>query len=181
LFVNNQAKIYEIKTDLDDLTKAGKQAHAYLGCFTDVTFMLASGHVEAAMRQLPHEVGISLVNGRGHITVVRPSRSTEDYLSKEAIFNCLLKNEYRTLVNRLGGSDDMDYYQALALLEGVPSAELHRYLVKCLRAREQRKVSGLGWGAIPTALLAAAYSYQLSSAQWKSVLNVLDMPVTEVL
>lgn len=181
LFVNQRAKIYEIKTDLDDLKKGKKQAYAYLSCFKDVTFVIADGHIDAADRQLPPEVGITVVNERGRLVVIRPSTPTAKYLEKESIFNCLLKHEYRSLVGTRQGGDDLGYVEALALLDSMEPIDLQAYLVICLRAREQRKVRALGWPSIPPSLLAAAYSYQMSAAEWRSVLSVLDTPLAEVL
>ncbi|HDX0901578.1 sce7726 family protein [Stenotrophomonas maltophilia] len=181
VFVNNKAVVYEIKTGLDDLSKAEKQAFDYLSCFTYVSFVLAPNHLDQAQRNLPREVGISGISDRGGISVVRPPERTTKFLSKEAIFNCLLMGEYQQLLRQLGCEGDVEYGQAMSVLDSVDVVEMHEYLVRCLRARDQREIQSVGWSEIPSALLAAACSYQLSVTQWRRVLAVLDTSIDDVL
>lgn len=181
VFVNRRASVYEIKTELDDMSKARKQALDYLGSFTDVSFVLAHTHVDLALKLLPTEVGITFINRRGRLSVVRPAISTDEFLSKQSIFDCFHLKEAQALLRGLGGGEDLDYSEALALLSSVDAAEVQRYLVRCLRKRAGREAQRLGWSSIPSALLAAAYSYELSASQWKSILEVLDTPITEIL
>lgn len=181
LLVNSRATVYEIKSELDDLSKAQKQAFAYLQCFTEVNFVVDRIHVDGAKRQLPREVGICAINDRAQIATLRRATATEKYLSKRSIFNCLVLSEYQELLGELGGGAPIEYAEAMRLLDPVPPIELQRYLVRCLRGRAKKSVQDIGWGSIPPSLLAAAYSYQMSAAQWRSVIAVLDTPLSEVL
>lgn len=181
LLVNGRATIYEIKTELDDLSKARRQALAYLECFTNVNFVVDRSHVDGAKRQLPPEVGICVISERAKIETLRQAITTEEYLQKGSIFNCLILKEYQGLLVNLGGNEQVQYGEAIRLLDSVPPIDLHRYLVRCLRRRAKKSVQDIGWSSIPPSLLAAAYSYQMSAAQWRSILNVLDIPLSEVL
>src|SRR5690625_6840693 len=58
VLINGVATDFEIKTDLDDFSRAQSQLEAYYSCFDRVVFVVGDGQVKKALQFLPDYVGL---------------------------------------------------------------------------------------------------------------------------
>lgn len=176
VLVNGAAVAYEIKTDLDDLTRASKQAVEYFACFDSVVFVVDAKHVAASLNVLPEQVGLFCIGGRNRIKRIREPVRRLDLLSNQVMFSCLQRHEYESFLEleASGTVDANSYKEVLDFFCSVPTDRLHTYFVDCLRARKLRGKRIKEMHLLPAPLWAAAYTHKLNVSEWNGLISVLD-------
>lgn len=182
VLVRELGTVYEVKTGLDDLSKAEKQIADYYSCFTHVNFVLDKRHIERAMDEFRPSVGVLSINRRQGLTVHRPSSENSSDLSNIAMFNSMLRAEYSKLLSRSGESTDLqDHSAVLEAIAGMDPVSVHKHYMKSLRLRGLSRPRLKDIPKLPSALLPAAYHYKMTMKEWESLVKVLDTDVTNVI
>jgi hypothetical protein len=109
--VNGIMHGYELKSDLDTLTRLQSQMHAYNSIFDKVTLVVGKRHIIEALHIIPQWWGItiaSVVNDEQnpHLIPIRKPHSnpTQDILT---LVNMLWKDEALDILSRLGMSKNL--------------------------------------------------------------------------
>jgi len=182
VLVRELGAVYEVKTGLDDLSKAEKQIADYYSCFTHVNFVLDKRHIERAMDEFKPSVGVFSINRRQGLTIHRPSSEHASDLSNISMFNSMLRAEYSQLLSRNAGSTDLqDHSAVLKAMAGMDPASVHKHYMKSLRVRGLSRPRLKDISKLPSALLPAAYHYKMTMKEWESLVKVLDTDVTNVI
>jgi hypothetical protein len=99
--LNGTATVYEIKSERDSLTRLQRQIAAYTTVFATVYVIAAEQHVEAVLKSVSDDVGLMLLNRRGHISKRREAQERPERTSPAAIFDSIRAEEaMKILISR---------------------------------------------------------------------------------
>jgi hypothetical protein len=162
LVVNGTTTAYEIKTDLDDVSRLRNQTDFSLQVFDRVIVLCSERSIEAVRRVTDERVGIYVLSVDGRIRRVRPYIQNADMVEPKAIFTILRRPEYVKAIERsLGPIPPLDpraRYQfcadAFATIE--PKAA-HSILAGALRRRFVRGGDSAKLREIPFAMAHLYY------------------------
>lgn len=105
ILVNGTARVFEIKTELDNLDRIEEQITSYYKAFKDVNILTYSENVDSVCKirkKLSRPIGISVLSKRNTIQRVMDSDEYDGDLEKDQIFRILHKNEYERILSRCG-------------------------------------------------------------------------------
>ncbi len=103
LVVNGTTTAYEIKTDLDDLTRLRKQTDLSLEAFDRVIVVCSERAANPVRRETDERVGIYALTASGVIRRVRPYVPNADMVDPAAIFSILRRPEYMKAIEKFVG------------------------------------------------------------------------------
>jgi hypothetical protein len=102
--LNGTAKVYEVKSERDSLSRLERQVAAYAKVFAQVFVIAAENHVDAVFASVPGEVGILRLNSRHQIQTLRDAADRPECTSPAAIFDSIRTNEARMILLSQGVS-----------------------------------------------------------------------------
>jgi hypothetical protein len=102
--LNGTAKVYEVKSERDSLSRLERQVAAYEQVFAQVYVIAAENHVDAVIASVPEDVGILRLNGRHQIQTVRGAANRPERTSPAAIFDSIRTDEARRILLSRGVS-----------------------------------------------------------------------------
>lgn len=100
--INGVSRCYEIKTKLDNLSKLVKQAEDYSSVFEYNTVILDKRHLAQALKDLPNEFGIMLIEKRGLKHFRRAIKNTN--ICSRCQLEMFTANELRTFFGPTNGN-----------------------------------------------------------------------------
>jgi hypothetical protein len=115
--LNGTAKVYEVKSERDSLSRLERQVAAYATVFAQVYVIAAESHIGAVMASVPRGVGILLLNTRHQIQTLREATDRPERTSPAAIFDSIRTDEARRILLSQGVS-----------IPPVPNTELNSVL-----------------------------------------------------
>lgn len=154
--VNGTTTVYEIKTELDSLTRLGKQLEDYIQVFDKVFVITYRDMLDKLIQLLDGngkylKVGIFVLNEEGKLNLIREGGSHKECLNKELMFNILHRREFEYF--------DTDYDLAKENFLNLSIYDAHEYFKQCLvlRCKDYKYVSNL-----PISLKLAGFKIQNS-------------------
>jgi hypothetical protein len=119
VLLNGESKVYEIKTELDNLNKIDKQLIDYCK-FSDKVYVVASSkHIHKLMSLLNNtNIGIIELTVRNALNTIKEAESNSSNFDHEILFKTLRKAEYLELI--------FDYFSA------IPSVPNTKIFKECL-------------------------------------------------
>jgi hypothetical protein len=177
---NGTSTAYEIKTDLDSLTRLDAQIHDYSRHFAQVHVVTTERMASRVALAVADHVGILVLTGRGYLSEVRGAAEDMDRLSATALFGLLRRAEVLRILRRTSGYEvdvaPAHIWERTRELFGDLSVDVaHREVVDELRARG---MSGAATAAVaPSSLRALAYEVPLSGSAKDRMYGRLSMLV----
>ncbi|MDN3524666.1 sce7726 family protein [Halomonas sabkhae] len=186
VLINGVATAFEIKTDLDDFSRAQSQLEAYYSCFDRVFFVVGDGQVKKALQFLPDYVGILRLSSRCQLSEIRRAVSYTNGLSSEAMFYLFRKNEREDLQKKHGIFTDHlppieRYSSARDAVSLIHPKIIQENLVEALRRREPATKKAAISYRLPNSLRAAAFGYKMRNADWFLLASKLREPASSAL
>lgn len=186
VLINSVATVYEIKTDLDDFSRAKDQLSAYYRSFDRVIFVVGPSQVKKAVSILPSHVGILMLSNRQQLSVIREAIDYKEELSSEAIFHLLRKGEReilekKFLINTAQLAPINRYAAALDAFSKLSPVDIHASFIEVLRKREPATKRAAIANSLPASLRAAVFSYKMKKNDWKHLASHLKEPAIKVL
>jgi hypothetical protein len=137
---DEQAAVYEIKSDLDSFQRLQGQVADYYKAFRYVNILTCEkGYEKLRTMNIPDTVGIHIIV-QDKIVEKRKATEETDQLNRKSIFSILRKYEYTSIVKdevgNLSGLTDFNYYKKhIEALENVDIVKLQRLMEKKLKER----------------------------------------------
>lgn len=134
LCINGTTTAYEIKTELDSLSRLEKQLLDYTKAFDKVYVITYAEFVDKIKTflekdELLKKVGIKILEKDGKLKCIRKSRSFVKNFDRELIFKCLLKKEREVFGNT--------YEEARIKFLKRSNIYIHEYFKTCLIERKK--------------------------------------------
>lgn len=186
ILVNGNATVFEIKTDLDDFSRAEKQVESYYKCFDRIVFVVSEKQKDKALRLLPPSVGILGLSKRYCLSNVRNATSFGKELSSASIFHLFRKKEREELeakyqIDTRSVPPIQRYRVALEMIAQQPAQAIHSDFVEALRVRAPAQKRASIASQLPESLRAAVFSYNLKQSDWRLLASRLQEPIKELL
>ncbi|MCF5924688.1 sce7726 family protein, partial [Xanthomonas perforans] len=159
---------YEIKTELDELSRLGAQIEEYRKFCQEVWVFTCDKHLSACERQLPDTVGLAVLTKRYQIRVARPATSCVDALETDSMLRLLRKQEQVDLLKYLGidvlGIPNTMLASQLKEAAGRCSVlEIQAKVAEALRARGTNQAKMARY--MPKSLIASVLAQDLTIPQ----------------
>ncbi|MCK9330576.1 MAG: sce7726 family protein [Candidatus Cloacimonetes bacterium] len=168
--INGKAVVYEIKTDLDNLSRLEGQLADYYKAFSNVVVVCGEKNLPSVLRFAEaSSVGVLCMKRKGSFATIKPYIENNDQLDSEAIFRLLRKPEYTELILSLGEDlpvcKEVDYYQECkAIVSSYPAIEVAGKAMTILKKRDRIKKEG-SYKTIPYSLRASLYFSNLTKKE----------------
>ncbi|CBJ49575.1 sce7726 family protein [Ralstonia solanacearum] len=144
---NGRLTAFEIKSDLDTLSRLDGQVETYLQRFDKVVIVTTEKFYREVMRRTPDSVGVWILapaeSKQGYrIRVARPGRAT-DVKRADALCGFLLRTELSSFLRSQGIAIETDYPRAtLTSLAGqAPASRLRAFVLEAIKKRYQNTFS----------------------------------------
>lgn len=184
IFVNKNKKavVYEIKTELDSLSRLRDQVQAYYRCFSNVVLVIDSKHKSKVADYVPESVGINVLTKNKAVSVVRESKDFFGFLDSASMFDFLKKKEYESLacsleLDILSFSKFERRKRIRDFFSKEPPRKMHTALLSALSNRVESNVKPSIVDFIPDSLIAAFYEYKIRKCDWLSLIDRFDKPI----
>lgn len=175
IMINGRGVVYEIKTDLDNLSRLENQTHDYYKVFSYV-------YVVVGKKQLPHvkeflkdqKVGIYELTGSGRLICRRKAKYNRDDLSYSVMFQVLRKSEFESILlkhfHKLPEVNSFQYYrECLKWLEKINIITLQKDVMECLKARTLMSVENKFEEQVPYELRFYAYFSKKMNSDFQKI------------
>lgn len=141
ILINQNAVVYEIKTELDTLDRLEQQLSDYYKAFTRVCVVTYQGNYKKVYELLKDtNVGIYILTEKNTISVRKKSVEDSSYLEYDVIFKILRKNEFENILldyyGELPSATPAFYYdECFKLMLDIEINKLHKYMLNELKKR----------------------------------------------
>ncbi|WP_206781370.1 sce7726 family protein [Bacillus thuringiensis] len=101
LINGNKSKVYEIKTDLDNLERLVNQVEDYSRAFSEIYVVTSEKNyypVYKVIKELNPSIGIIVLTDRIHLSVRKQALENDTNLEHEVLFKLLRKKEYEEIL-----------------------------------------------------------------------------------
>src|SRR5699024_1868194 len=135
VLVNGHATVYEIKTDLDNISRLRRQISDYYKVFNNVCVLTSETNVDYLLEILKDtSVGVSVLTNRNYISYRKPTIENNNYLNQISMFKVLRKKEYETIIKSYYGflpeTTQVKYYQkCLELFRKIELEEAYKLML----------------------------------------------------
>lgn len=141
ILINGRGKVYEIKTDLDNLLRLENQIKDYYKVFSYVYVVVGNkqlSHVKQFLKD--KKVGIYELTTRGKVICRKKALCNKDHLSYETMFQLLRKGEFESILlkhfHELPEVNSFHYYrECLKWLKDINIITLQKDVMQCLKER----------------------------------------------
>ncbi|WP_437497470.1 sce7726 family protein [Sorangium sp. So ce1099] len=181
VILNGTSSAYEIKTDLDSLSKLPAQAGEYAKIFDRVNVVTTPSLGERVVRDTDDGIGVIVLSADSRLRTLRKARSNKRNVSPAMIFDCMRREEYVEAVRReTGRAPDVPntriYSECKRVFCGLRPQVAHSYLVQALKRRTLPAHILRLTSLVPESLKHACLSMSCSAAVAERVRSGLMAP-----
>lgn len=180
VLLNGEAKIFEIKTELDSLEKLDKQIKDYRK-FGDKIYVVSNSKFIPTLLQKYSETSIGVIEWteRNTLKTVLQAKSNKEYFEHRTIFKTLRKKEYLDLIHSFFGEipdvpNTQIFEKCLDLCETIPVERFQRKAVEILKRRKLRCPEYLTSKKTPYELKYLCHTMDLKEKQYVKLHNFLN-------
>lgn len=195
VLLNGEARIYEIKTELDNLTKLDKQISEYCKFGNKVYIVTSAKHLEKLLETYANTtIGIIELTQGNTLKTVKSASSNEACFDCDVLFKTLRKQEYISLIkSHFNSIPDLPntkiFKECLKICKTIEVAEFQRLVLKKLKQRNIDKPELLKDESIPESLKHICYTLnfnkdeydELNSFLKKSTIDVFSIPTRQTI
>jgi hypothetical protein len=175
VLLNGEARIYEIKTELDNLEKLDTQVLDYCKFGDKVYIVTSSKHVNKLIELYDNStIGIIELTSRNALKTIKEATSNEATFSYEILFKTLRKQEYLDIIEEYFNfvpevSNTRIFKECLALAKKIEISLFQKLVVKKLKSRNISNPKKIQEKAIPESLKHICYSLDFSKIEYEKL------------
>lgn len=183
IMINGKGVVYEIKTDLDNLSRLENQIEDYFKVFSYVNVIVSKKQVDKLKEFLKEsKTGIYELTESGKLVCRKQAKCRRDNLSYDAIFQVLRKTEFENILLKYYGKlpqvNSFEYYrECLKWLEKINIITLQKELMSCLKQRTILVVEDMLEENIPYELRFYAYFSKRYRSKYEEIDRFLNREV----
>lgn len=181
VLLNGEARIYEIKSDLDGLAKLPKQIEDYKKFAEKVFIVTCQKFLGRVLSDFENSsVGVILYTSDNQLQEIKKATKDCSRLDHRAIFRTLRKNEYMEIVSeRFGICPDVPNTKIFSMCEELFSEldvqEFQKLAVTKLKKRKLKCADFLYSQSTPEELKYLCYINDLSEAEYLQLYDFLNL------
>ncbi|AMC10269.1 hypothetical protein Lupro_02920 [Lutibacter profundi] len=180
VLLNGEARVYEIKTELDNLEKLDKQVLDYCKFGDKVYIVTSSKHVNKLIELYDNStIGIIELTSRNALKTIKEATSNEATFSCEILFKTLRKQEYLDIIEEYFNfvpevSNTRIFKECLALAKKIEISLFQKLVVNKLKYRNISNPKKIQEKAIPESLKHICYSLDFSKNEYEKLDSFLN-------
>jgi hypothetical protein len=180
VFINGGVCVYEIKTDLDNLSRLDGQLEDYKKIAEKIFIVTDSKYVNILTnRYKDHSCGIIELTNSENLKIHKEAGRNSSNFDCETIFKLLRKAEYLELIEKYFGSipdlpNTKIFKTCLNMSKNIDVIEFQEMAFKVLRKRKIRHPEYLMNHKTPFELKYACYSLDLTTRQYSILYEMLS-------
>lgn len=141
VILNGTSNVYEIKTELDTLSKLESQLTSYKQLFDKIHILTNNHFLKTIEKSVSKDIGILLLNENSKIETIRESSSHIDSVNPSMIFKSLRKDEHIYVIKRMFGEvpnvpNAKLYEECFNLFKTNDSVSSHKLMLEALQLRK---------------------------------------------
>lgn len=178
VMINGVGRVYEIKTELDNLSRLKHQIREYYKAFSYVSIVTCHSYLNEVMAVIPRETGIIELTQRGALRDWRKAIPVTNELDASVMFRMLRKAEYDEILQRrfhtLPEVDDFSAYRASKKFFATLGTDICQKELLCALKRRRPFVSKKTLLDIPLALRFLLYDSGDAEENWRGLSHILQ-------
>lgn len=141
ILVNDDAKVYEVKSEIDSLDRLMLQTYDYYKVFNTVSVITSEKSASKIMNSLQTDkIGVYVLNTRDQISTRREPTVNNEFLNFEDMFSVLRKKEHENIIKDYYGHlptvpRTQQYQKYQELTSQIDVIEFNKLMIKQLRTR----------------------------------------------
>jgi hypothetical protein len=170
--LNGEAKIYEIKTDLDNLDKLEKQIVNYSQFGNKVYIVASYNHIQKLLEKYSNStVGLIEFTKKDTLSTVKEAESYSDKFDHTCIFKTLRKQEYLEIIQECYGGipevpNTLIFRECLKLAKQLDKCQFQRLAYENLKERKLKFPQLLQDSRTPFELKHICYNMDLAENEY---------------
>ena len=180
MLVNGIAKIFEVKTELDDFSRLEKQINDYQKVGNEI--YIVSDEVNASKllnKYSSSSIGLIKLTNKNKLVTIKQADTNNEYFSFDSIFKLLRKSEFLSLVQLNYGfipevPNTKIFTVCYDLLSEIALDIFHSQVLKILKKRNAGNPSLLLSDRTPMELRFLCNALDMSDEQYDNLYNFLD-------
>lgn len=175
VLLNGEARVYEIKTELDNLEKLHTQVLDYCKFGDKVYIVTSSKHVNKLIGLYDNStIGIIELTSRNALKTIKEATSNKATFNYETLFKTLRKKEYLDIIEEYFNfvpevSNTRIFKECLALAKNIEISLFQKLVVKKLKSRNISNPKIIQEKAIPESLKHICYSLDFSINEYEKL------------
>ncbi|AZQ59227.1 hypothetical protein EJ994_10575 [Maribacter sp. MJ134] len=180
VLLNGEARVYEIKTELDKLEKLDKQVLDYCKFGDKVYIVTCSKHINKLIELYENStIGIIELTSRNALKTIREATSNEVTFSYDVLFKTLRKQEYLEIIKEYFNfvpavSNTRIFKECLALAKNIEISLFQKMVVAKLKSRNISNPKKIQEKTIPESLKHICYTLDFSKNEYEKLNTFLN-------
>jgi hypothetical protein len=180
VLLNGEARVYEIKTELDNLEKLGKQVSDYCKFGDKVYIVTSTVHVDKLLELYGNStIGIIELTSRNALKTIKEATTNKAIFCHETLFKTLRKQEYLEIIEEYFNyipevSNTKIFKECLALAKKIEVTSFQKLVVNKLKSRNISNPKIIQEKAIPESLKHICYTLDFSKNEYDKLNSFLN-------
>jgi hypothetical protein len=180
VLLNGEARVYEIKTELDNLEKLNKQIVDYCQFGDKVYIVTSPKHVNKLIELYVNStIGIVELTSRNALKTIKEATSNVSSFNYETLFKTLRKREYLELIDEYYNfvpevSNTRIFKECFALAKKIEISMFQKLVVNKLKSRNISNPKKIQEKAIPESLKHICYTLDFSKNEYVKLGSFLN-------
>lgn len=180
VLLNGEARVYEIKTELDNLEKLDTQVLDYCKFGDKVYIVTSSKHTNKLIELYDNStIGIIELTSRNALKTIKEAKSNKATFSYETLFKTLRKQEYLDIIEEYHNfvpevSNTRIFKECLTLAKKIEISLFQKLVVKKLKSRNISNPKKIQEKGIPESLKHICYSLDFSKKEYEKLDSFLN-------
>ena len=186
VLLNGEARIYEIKTDLDNLDKLEKQISDYSQFGNKVYIVASYNHIKKLSEIFADSpIGLIEFTQRDTLSTIKEADSCSGNFDHTCIFKVLRKHEYLEIIQESYGAipdvpNTLIFRECLRLAKQLDICQFQKMAFEKLKARKLRSPQLLLDSRTPYELKHICYTMDLSTNEYDNLYKFLNKELAHV-
>jgi len=184
VLLNGEARVYEIKTELDTLDKIEKQIEDYKKFGNKIFIVAHKCHLPRLIKLYgKSEIGLIELTNRNSLKEIKDASNNFD-LNTEVLFKSLRKKEYIEIISEYYHSvpnvpNTLIFRECLDLAKKIPIIEFQKLVIKVLKKRNISNPELLLSESIPESLKHICYNLDLTPKEYSQLNTFLNLKINQ--
>lgn len=180
VLLNGEARVYEIKTELDNLEKLDKQIADYCQFGDKVYIVTSPKHVKKLIELYDSStIGIIELTSRNALKTIKEATSNVSSFNYETLFKTLRKPEYLEIIDEYFNfvpevSNTRIFKECLALAKKIEISLFQKMVVNQLKSRNISNPKKIQEKVIPESLKHICYTLDFSKNEYEKLNSFLN-------
>lgn len=180
VLLNGEARVYEIKTELDNLEKLDKQILDYCKFGDKVYIVTSSKYINKLIELYENStIGIVELTSRNALKIVKEAKSNVSTFNYETLFKTLRKQEYLDLIEEYykfipDVSNTRIFRECLNLAKQIEISLFQKLVISKLKSRNISNPTKIKENSIPDSLKHICYILDFSENEYEELKSFLN-------